>query len=130
MKHRAFACVATFAAALSVSACGGAGTRSSTGGDIITLAEIQQTEARNALEVVQQLRPRWMVRSRGARSVHEDGQDFTRVVVDELPPDGFDVLLTIPREAIAEIRYLDAREATFQFGTGYNAGLIRVTTKH
>jgi hypothetical protein len=97
--------------------------------NVITLAEIQTTEARNALEVVQELRPRWMKRNRGARSFADGPADFTRVVVDELQPDDFNVLEGIPRELIAQIRYLDAREATFRYGTGYTAGIIVVTTK-
>ena len=51
------------------------------------------------------------------------------MVLDDLPPREFNSLREIPREAILEIRFLDAREATFLYGTGYNAGVVKVTTK-
>jgi hypothetical protein len=112
-----------------VGACSTAGK--STGGDqsIITLQEIQDSQAINAYQIIRQLRPRWMTRNRGQRSVFEDEADFARVKVDEFPPREWDHLREIPREAIREIRFLEPREATFLYGTGYNAGLVRVLTK-
>jgi hypothetical protein len=41
---------------------------------------------------------------------------------------GVDVLREIPALDIAEIRYLDGREATQRFGTGYSGGIIHILT--
>ena len=53
-----------------------------------------------AYQIVQELRPRWMIRNRGERSFVEDAADFARVVVDGLPPREFNHLHEIPRETI------------------------------
>ena len=111
------------------STTGGGGSRSAVDQYVITLAEIEATEARDAYEVVQQLRPRWMNRNRGQRSINESASDYAKVVLDDLPPREFASLREIPRNAILEIRFLEPREATFQYGTGYNAGVVKVTTK-
>ncbi len=124
--------LAFFSLLVAVSGCSTTGTtasRSTIDQNLITLAEIEATEARDAYEVIQQLRPRWMNRNRGQRSINEGQSDYARVVLDDLPPREFDSLREIPREAIFEIRFLDAREATFLYGTGYNAGVVKVTTK-
>lgn len=114
-----------------VAACATAGDQGPEGRnpDVITLAEIEATEARTAFDIVQQLRPRWTVRNRGSRSFSTGVADNTRVVLDDLPPREFDFLREIDREMIQEIRYLSPREATFLYGTGYNAGIIEVITK-
>jgi hypothetical protein len=46
-----------------------------------------------------------------------------------MPPREFDYLRELRRESLAELRFLDSREATLLYGTGYNAGVIKVTTK-
>jgi hypothetical protein len=97
--------------------------------NLITLHEIEETQAETAYHLVQQLRPRWMVRNRGQRSVADGPADFARVVLDDLPPREFDFLREIAKESVYEIRFLDAREATFLYGTGYNAGILKVTTR-
>lgn len=124
--------VLAFSLLASLGACigPGGGAGSSPGNrDVITLAEIQETQAGTAYDVVQELRPRWMARSRGVRSFGEGSADFPRVVLDDLPQREFDFLREIPRDVLLEIRYLSAREATFLYGTGYNAGIIKVTSK-
>ncbi|MGW8267132.1 MAG: hypothetical protein ACWGSQ_12255 [Longimicrobiales bacterium] len=97
--------------------------------NVITLEEIEATDAETAYDIIQQLRPRWMVRNRGQRSFRETEADYAKVFLDELPPREFDFLREIPRASILEMRFLEAREATYLYGTGYNAGVIKVTTK-
>jgi hypothetical protein len=96
---------------------------------VITLAEIQATEAETAYQIIQQLRPRWFVRNRGVRTFAAGGEATLRVVVDELPPRELEFLYQLPREILQELRFLDAREATFKYGTGHDAGIIEVTTR-
>ena len=124
--------VAVAAVVVAAGACSTAGRGAPAArGDqnVITLREIEASEASNAYEIIQQLRPRWMNRNRGQRSIFEDQADFARVMVDEFPPREWEHLREITRESIQEIRFLEPREATFLYGTGFNAGLVRVTTK-
>jgi len=97
--------------------------------NVITLEEIEATQAETAYDIIQQLRPRWMIRNRGNRSFSTTEADYAKVFVDELPPREFDFLREIPRATILEMRFLEAREATYLYGTGYNAGVVKVTTK-
>lgn len=114
-----------------LAACGGGapGTAAPRDYNVITLAEIEATEAETAYQVVQQLRPRWMIRNRGVRSFSDSDADFAQVVLDDLPPREFDFLREIQREALQEIRFLEPRDATLLYGTGFNAGIVKVTTK-
>jgi hypothetical protein len=97
--------------------------------NVITLAEIEATEAETAAQVIQQLRPRWMMRNRGVRTFGEGAEAYPKVITDESPPREVEFLLQIRKQTIQEIRYLDPREATFKFGTGYSAGVFLITTK-
>jgi hypothetical protein len=97
--------------------------------NVISLSEIQSTEAEDAYQIIQQLRPRWFVRNRGVRTFSEGNLATLRVVVDNLPPREIEFLHQLAREILQEIRFLDSREATFKYGTGHDAGIIEVTTK-
>jgi hypothetical protein len=97
--------------------------------NVITLAEIEATVAETAFQIVQQLRPRWMIRNRGQRSFAVSAADYARVIVDDMPPREFDFLREIRRENITEIRYLSPSEATLLYGSGYNEGVIKVKTR-
>ena len=122
-----------FAASTLLVGCAGGGgpsTQAPRDYNVITLEEIQATDAPTAFHIVQQLRPRWMVRNRGDRSFAVDGSDYAKVMVDDFPPREFDYLRELRREVLMEIRYLEPRDATLLYGTGYNAGVIKVTTKH
>ncbi len=98
--------------------------------DVIGLAEIQASEAPTALDLIQELRPRWLIQNRGQRSFGEGAQDAPQVILDDIPQPSLDSLGEIPRDAIQEIRMISPRDATFQYGTGFPAGIIKVTTKH
>jgi hypothetical protein len=108
---------------------GGSGSPAPRDYNVITLAEIEASQAETAYQLVQQLRPRWMIRNRGDRSFSVDAADYAKVIVDELPPREFDYLRELRRGTLQELRFLEPREATFLYGTGYNAGVIQVTTR-
>jgi hypothetical protein len=113
-------------------ACGGGGGAGSTAPrdyNVITLAEIEASQAETAYQLVQQLRPRWMIRNRGERTFSVDEADYAKVIVDDLPPREFDYLRELRRGTLQELRFLEPREATFLYGTGFNAGVIQVTTR-
>jgi hypothetical protein len=108
---------------------GGAGAPAPRDYNVITLAEIEASQAETAYQLVQQLRPRWMIRNRGERTFGVDEADYAKVIVDDLPPREFDFLRELRRGTLQELRFLEPREATFLYGTGFNAGVIQVTTR-
>lgn len=110
-------------------AVGPAGTSTERDQNVITLEEIEAAQVETAYQLVQQLRPRWMNRSRGDRSFGVGGADRIRISVDGMPPREFDYLGDLSKTVLLELRLLSPAEATMQFGTGFNAGLIKVTTK-
>jgi len=126
---RTFSVVLILLATLSGCATGappGSATRDQ---EVITAAEIAESRAQTAMDLIQQLRPRWMIRNRGERTFVESAYDYPRVVVDDLPPREFDFLREISREVLVEIRFLNPRDATLLYGTGNTQGIIRVTTR-
>ena len=86
--------------------------------EVLSADELRTASGANALEVVQRLRPEFL-RSRGP--LHAP-----KVFVDHMPIGGVSELRTIPVGGIREIRYLNARVATQEFGTGYSGGVIHV----
>ncbi len=107
---------------------GSTGQRSRDTLNRISQEEIARSTATDALELIRQLRPRWL-RSRGTMSFEREEAGYARVVIDGLPPRSLDALQAVPTVAILEIRYLDAREATMLYGTGFPGGVIAITTK-
>jgi hypothetical protein len=126
--------VAAFGLLLAVGACAtgtAGGGRSQS--DVITLEEIQQANVRDAYEIVRQYRPQWL-RGRGPQTFTSDVRNTTtagypKVKVDDLPPMDLESLRDIRFVEIAEIRYINPRDATFRYGTGFSGGIIQVITK-
>jgi len=94
--------------------------------NLITREEIVETQSTNAFEVVQRLRNRWF-RSR-VRSLRA-GSSQPVVYVDDQFWGDVDTLRRIPVEAVEEIRYLNAREATMRGWNVTNAGVIQVISR-
>ncbi len=95
-----------------IATCASASSDSGPGRDPnrITHAEIQAaTDAQNAYDLVQQLRPRWL-RSRGGRSLTMETNIL--VYVDRSRLGGLEGLRQIQPEGIYELEYLDAARAT------------------
>lgn len=110
-------------------ACAGRGPAASHGSRIVASPvspglrvlggdELRSASGSTALDVVQTLRPLFLKR-RGP--LHAP-----TVFVDNVARGGVEELRAIPASSIAEIRYLDSRAATQQFGTGYTGGVIHV----
>lgn len=113
---------------------GAVGCASSGGGsdgasrNVITRAEIVESNLMDAYEVVRQLRPAFLQRRR-ARSVTGDVVRDPVVYMDGVQRGGPEELRLIDAQNVEEIRYLDATDATMRFGTGHSAGAILVTTR-
>jgi hypothetical protein len=100
--------------------------------DVIAESEItaRAGDAANALQIVQKLRPQ-MLRSRGLVSPNDvTGEaSMPRVYVDNVSYGTLENLANINATQVKEIRFVNARDATTQWGTGHMGGVILVTTK-
>lgn len=102
---------------LAISGCATAGATQ--GGDLrsLNLSEIQESSATNALELVEQLRPRWL-QSRGPRSFGSLSQDILVYVNDARAGTVQEVLRTISKVSIRQMRWVDSSEAARLPGAG------------
>ena len=137
----------TFLVVLALAWPGTAGaqeTRKNYERDLITQEEIQDRspDARNAYDVIKKLRPHFLrERSTGQVSgpMPADGQFSSKSPAERQPVQVYvngaksitatAVLRELNADAILDIVYLSAADATTRFGTGYNNGAILVRTK-
>jgi hypothetical protein len=96
--------------------------------DLITYQEMEPLRVPTAFDVVQQLRPEFL-RTRGSASVRDPTPVEAVVYLDGVRLGAPSALRGIPKETLKEIRYMDANEATMQYGTGHRGGAIVVTTR-
>jgi hypothetical protein len=115
------------ALALGTFACASAGPGSSGSGPI-TRADLEDVSMRDAYEVVQRLRPAWL-RARGRVSFQSSTAQNPVVYVDGIRFGSPESLRQVPADAVQDIRYLGASEATTRFGTGHPGGVILVRTR-
>lgn len=108
-----------------------AATRSGTGKipERITYEELQSSDAQNAYELVQRLRPRWL-QSRGSRSLTMSTGIL--VFLNDSRLGGLESLRQISKEGIASMRYLDAAQAIAELpgiGSQHAEAVIVVSTR-
>lgn len=105
-------------------------------------AEIRDSGARDAHELIYNTRMHWLV-TRGANSVAEiargeaegdfvinvtPGRDKIIVYMDDVRLGGVDTLRDVPVDGLTSARFFDAREATLRYGTGHAHGAILLST--
>ena len=95
--------------------------------DPLGAEEISSVAVSTAYEAIQALRPQWLQR-RGTFSLMDPNSGYPTVVVDDIQRGELDLLRNIRAEVVAEIRYVNARDATTRYGTGFSGGAIEVTT--
>ena len=124
MRQRRWTGLAAVAVVLLAGGCASAGSGIRTDRSVITRAEIEASNQTNAYDLVRAERPHW-IRVRGTTSfTHEP---MIPVYVDGLRlGDQPEALGEISVIDIEEIRYYDARQAQFKFGTGNVHGAIEV----
>lgn len=100
--------------------------------DIIDVAEItsRASEASNALQIVQKLRPQ-MLTGRGVSSPTDPTGETARpkVYVDNVSYGDLAALSNLSANQVLEIRFVNSRDATTRWGTGHMGGVILVTTR-
>jgi hypothetical protein len=94
---------------------------------LISSDELTVSDARDAFEAIQKLRPDWL-HARGATSfgggvpdllVYLDGQRLgTKAILPQFATAG-----------IKEIRFYSASDATQRWGTGHSGGVIEIVTR-
>ena len=126
--------VALLAAGLAGCAAGGAGTASSnTNRDLLTLEDLAPYEAMDAYAVVRRLRSFWLnPRATGSFGIDPDvagSQAQIQVYIDGVrSQDGVEALKQVNVSEVREMRHLDGRDATMQYGSDHGAGAILVVT--
>ena len=94
-------------------------------GNVITREDLEDLQRLNLYQAVQRLRPQWL-QTRGMDSFEQDNEVV--VYVDNNQMGGPEELRRLSPIEVGEIRYLDSRQATTQFGRGHPSGAILVLT--
>lgn len=111
-------------------ACAGPGGSSGDGPDVLTSQQIRDVEAKynNMHSVIQALRPNWF-QTRGAVSFNVEDAEDPVLFLDGNRRGTLEALREISPTNIREVEFLDAREATTRYGTGYSGGIIMLKSR-
>ncbi|MDH5235169.1 MAG: hypothetical protein OEW77_09410 [Gemmatimonadota bacterium] len=126
--------VATACASAATSGDGAVPARVQRGNlNFITKAEIDSAppELANAYDLVNRLRPT-MMRARGrssGTSGSSSAAEQPAAYLDNQRLGGLELLQTVIRASIQEIRYISPTDAAVRWGLGHPAGVIQVITK-
>lgn len=107
-------------------ACVSTGERTTRNRDVLTLEEIQSSDLTDAYEIIRGMRPQWL-RVRGPNSFY--AANPIMVYLDGNRMGGPEVLSSIPKLSIEEIRFYDPPEAQARFGLNNTNGAIVVRTR-
>lgn len=115
--------VVSFALMIGFAGCasgsGGSSSSRSSSNRLVAADMVNQQEM-DLYQAIRQLRGRWLTsRGRGTPRVHVDGARMG----------GARELENIRVADVQEVEFLSAADATLRFGTGYDAGVIVVTTR-
>jgi hypothetical protein len=121
----------TIVALLALAACGPtkSGKAAPQNRYLITADEIAKSNASNAYEAVERLRPAFF-QTRGSQSIQNTAPPTPVVYVDGMRYGAVQSLMSLPTISIISIQYMNALDATQRFGIGNDGGAILVTTKH
>lgn len=95
---------------------------------LLTETDMMKSSARDALQMIQTLRPDWL-RSRGAAASISGGVAEVVVYLNGQRFGGPEALSQFQPSALKEARFISASEATNRFGTGHNSGAILLRTR-
>jgi len=96
--------------------------------NLITAEEIAASTARDAFEVIQLLRPEWLI-PRGIASPNNPRSTIPAAYLNNSRLGDIENLRGVITLSIAEIRFLSPNDATTLYGTGHVGGAIMVKTK-
>ena len=115
--------VVSFALMIGFAGCasgsGGSSSSRSSSNRLVAADMVNQQEM-DLYQAIRQLRGRWLTsRGRGSPRVHVDGARMG----------GARELENIRVSEVQEVEFMSAADGTLRFGTGYDAGVIVVTTR-
>ena len=100
---------------------GQSGSSSSEGSrDVLTREQLSDLDNLSAYDAVSRLRSTWV------RSPRYSG---IRIYLDGILQGGVSALRSIQTKNVEEIRFLDPRQATMEFGTGHRGGALLIKTR-
>lgn len=134
MMRRGFALFSVLAAVLAFGACASTGGMSGGDRNVLTADQISAIGVSTAYDAVERLRPQWLRRLQqrslaGGGGSPDVGSEDVVVYVDGVRSGGRDALKQVRADAVYQMRYLDASQATAEYGTGHLYGAIDVKTK-
>jgi hypothetical protein len=99
--------------------------------DLLTRAQLEAVDHLSAYDAIRRYRPLWLRTQRGQDSFLAQAQARRglRVYVDRVHFGGVESLRDLDVRNIQEIRFLDKRKATLEFGTDHSEGAILVKTR-
>ncbi|MEX2048645.1 MAG: hypothetical protein WEB90_03620 [Gemmatimonadota bacterium] len=115
-------------AACSSASTGGSGQVTGGNPDLLTRDQFEDMAGESAMQIVRRLRPSWL-RARAQGTLTNPDPAEALVVLDGRPFGRIDSLSGLTESQIESMRFLDARDATTRYGTGYMGGVIEVTTR-
>lgn len=97
---------------------------------LIVQSEIEATHLETVYDVIERLRPNWF-RTRGGRSEVSAGaaSSVLKAYLNGSPLGDVNSLRSIQAASVKEVKFLNAADATTQFGTNHDSGAILVTSK-
>ena len=113
-----------FLITLAIAACassGGGDGSSRRDADLIGTAELTENRDRTVMEAVERLRPQWL-RPTGMR------RELPTVMMDGQAYD-LDILRNIEPENVEMLRFVNATDASFRWGSEHTSGVIEVRTR-
>ena len=129
MRCRSLVFVMLSVAALAACSSAAQGGRQVTNQNELTIEQIRDSGARDALEAVERLRPLWL-RTRSQSSVN--APNTILVYVNTVRLGGLDALRGYPLDAVTKISFLTASEATNRLpgaGSSVVDGAIVISTR-
>jgi hypothetical protein len=106
---------------LSACASGGSSSVARSSSSVIILEELETVATFSAYDAITRLRPRWL-RSR------TPGEEPT-VFLNGAELGGLESLRSVQASSLFEIRYLNGRDATTRYGTGFGGGAIELRSR-
>ena len=106
-------------------ACASAGASDA---NVITAPELGRSQARNAYDAIQKIRPE-LLRTRDAGTLVYFKARRPIVAVDNTLVGGIDVLRTLPTSKVARIEYINSWVAAKRYGTGFGNGIMLIETR-
>jgi hypothetical protein len=95
--------------------------------DVITGEEIRASMASNAFQVIQKLRPGWLVLRGDPDHPDPDGSSVIRVYYNGSPVGDVSVLRQYEVSQLISIRWIDGINARATYGGGHGRGVISIT---